>query len=75
MPKYTGDILAQMIYQTRPDLPVILCSGNPQLLGENRDQLPGVVQIIPKPFAWPDMAHAIREALDQGGHAANDENA
>lgn len=63
MPEINGLALAEKIRAQRPDLPIILCSGDqtgiiPLMLGSV-----GIRKFIPKPFVIRDLALAAREAL------------
>jgi PAS domain S-box-containing protein len=65
MPFMTGDVLATKIRATRPDIPVILCTGFSKKITEQVLVKSGVYSCINKPVSKTELAHAVREALDK----------
>lgn len=66
MPGMVGTELAEKIRQLRPDIPVILCTGNsPMVSGETAEQI-GISKFILKPVSRKDLAIAVRQVLDKG---------
>jgi two-component system, cell cycle sensor histidine kinase and response regulator CckA len=63
MPKMTGLELAAELISTRPDLPIILCSGLNQIVSDVTG--PGIKLVIQKPVTRREMAQAIRTVLDR----------
>lgn len=50
MPGMAGPEVCRLAHDIAPALPLVLCSGAPHDL----DQLPGVVDLLPKPFGLKD---------------------
>ncbi len=65
MPGMSGDRLAQVCRELRPDLSVIVCSGSLSVPGLNADYSQGVSECLLKPLTLNELAHAIRRALNQ----------
>lgn len=63
MPQMDGGELARSLIRIRPEIPILLCTGNAESLGPNSDLLPKQ-RILVKPISIEDMSSAIREALD-----------
>jgi PAS domain S-box-containing protein len=63
MPKMTGLELAAELISTRPNLPIILCSGKSHIVSEVTGA--GIKLVIQKPVTRREMAQAIRAVLDQ----------
>lgn len=67
MPKLSGVRFSKQIYQSNPDLPVILCSGDISLV-ENDDYFQaGNRVLLRKPLDAVILATAIRALLDEEG--------
>jgi CheY-like chemotaxis protein len=64
MPNLTGVELAQELMLTRPDLPVILCTGFSETITPLKAKSLGVREFVMKPIALEQMALTIRRALD-----------
>lgn len=64
MPVLTGDKLILEIKQIRPEIPVILCSGNSYVLADSMVKDLGVSSFLDKPILINEIADAIRRALD-----------
>ena len=58
LPAMSGDELKQRLRQTRPDLPVVLCSGRGEEIDEDDQQ-----RVLKKPFGMTDLDDAIEAAL------------
>ncbi len=67
MPDLTGIDLTRLFKTIRPNIPVILWSGNNSSVTEQRARESGVFQVMRKPFKRMDIAVAIRKALDTTG--------
>jgi CheY-like chemotaxis protein len=67
MPKMTGDILARKILKTRPDIPIILCTGYSESISKERALAMGINKFIMKPVLVRELAVAIRDVLAHGG--------
>jgi CheY-like chemotaxis protein len=63
MPKMTGIELVRACHRIRPDLPVILWSGNMAYLEDGKEKVSGVSRVLRKPFKRKDLALAIRDIL------------
>ena len=64
MPQMTGDRLARHVWETRPDLPVILCTGYNEMISEDKANAMGIRKFLLKPVDKEELAVAIRSALD-----------
>jgi nitrogen-specific signal transduction histidine kinase/ActR/RegA family two-component response regulator len=65
MPRMTGIELARELGSIRPGLPIILCSGVSQVVSDTESKRAGIQTVIYKPIRRPEIAQAIRKALDQ----------
>ena len=65
MPKMTGIEFATGLGSIRPGLPIILCSGVSQIVSDSETKKAGIQTVIYKPIRRPEIAQAIRKALDQ----------
>jgi CheY-like chemotaxis protein len=63
MPELTGDRLAKMITNIRPELPVILCTGYSDRLDQRTIADAGVRAILYKPLVKNELAGTIRNVL------------
>ncbi|MCB1186397.1 response regulator [bacterium] len=63
MPGLRGDELVKRIRSVRPGLPVVLCSGNPDVLPPGSATELGVHAVLKKPVDKPQLADCIAEAL------------
>jgi len=63
MPEMTGLELAENLLHTRPDLPILLCTGNGELTTGDRCQDLGIRELVYKPISKQELATAIRRAL------------
>ncbi len=64
MPNMTGEKLAQHLKRIRSDIPIILCTGFSENIGENRARTMGIDGYIMKPMLKNELAKKIREILD-----------
>jgi signal transduction histidine kinase/ActR/RegA family two-component response regulator len=64
MPLMTGDRLAQRIWELRPGVPVILCTGYNELMSEDQAIALGIRKFLLKPVDMDELAAAVRAALD-----------
>jgi CheY-like chemotaxis protein len=64
MPQMTGDRLARHVWEIRPDLPVILCTGYNEMISEDKANAMGIRKFLLKPVDKEELAVAIRSALD-----------
>jgi CheY-like chemotaxis protein len=65
MSKLTGAQLAKEMTAVRPNLPVLLCSGNPQILTETQLKESGARQVLTKPFQTQSLIDALRQIAGQ----------
>jgi PAS domain S-box-containing protein len=65
MPKMTGVQLAQKMRLSRPDLPIILCSGYSDSITPEDAKNQGFQGYLPKPFRSAKLAQTVREALGE----------
>jgi CheY-like chemotaxis protein len=65
MPNMTGIDLAKELGSILPGLPIILCSGVSQVVSDSVTKQAGIQTVIYKPIRRPEIAQAIRKALDQ----------
>ena len=63
MPGVSGVEVARAFKHERPDLPVVLMSGNFDLAHETLRELD--VRELPKPFRKDRLLHCVRDALDE----------
>jgi PAS domain S-box-containing protein len=64
MPGIRGDRLAGMIHEIRPDLPVLLCSGNGERLTAAGGDPPGLTDVLAKPVELDTLLRSVRRILD-----------
>jgi PAS domain S-box-containing protein len=63
MPYLTGAELAQKILGIRPDMPIILCTGQSELINREKALAMGICDYLNKPIIKHDFLSAIRKAL------------
>ena len=63
MPGLTGDVLTQKIHLTRPDIPVILCTGYSEVIDEDKAKALNIDSFLYKPVVIADLLKAIRKVL------------
>jgi CheY-like chemotaxis protein len=66
MPKMTGIDLSREIKRIRSDVPIILFSGLANI-AEEKMKDNGISRYLTKPMSLPQLACAVREALDEYG--------
>jgi signal transduction histidine kinase/ActR/RegA family two-component response regulator len=64
MPQMPGDRLARRLWDIRPDLPVILCTGYNEMITEEQAAAMGIRKFLLKPVDKDELAVAIRTALN-----------
>ena len=64
MPNMNGDMLARKIMQIRPKMPVILCTGYSEVMGEEKARHLGIRSFLMKPLAIQEISATIRQVLD-----------
>jgi CheY-like chemotaxis protein len=65
MPQMSGGELATRILAIRPDVPIVAMSGSSQDVRLDTIKSLGVREYIMKPFSLSDLAHVVREVLDE----------
>lgn len=63
MPYMTGAELAQKILAIRPDIPIILCTGQSELINREKSLAMGVCAYLTKPVLQHDFLSAVHKAL------------
>ena len=66
MPYMTGDMLAEKIWEKRPGLPVILCTGFSESFGRKRQIKDSIKAVLMKPLNMLELSRTIRKVLDGG---------
>jgi PAS domain S-box-containing protein len=64
MPNLTGSELATIILGTRPNMPIILCTGYSELINEQEAKKIGIRTYLKKPVDSSTLTLAIRKLLD-----------
>jgi len=67
MPVMDGFELARIVQAARPELPVILITGRPDLLNRSPRDVPGHFRLFKKPFNGPELLTTVGDAL-RGPH-------
>ena len=67
MPVMDGFELARIVQAARPELPVILITGRPDLLNRSPFDVPGHYRLFKKPFNGPELLTTVGDAL-RGPH-------
>jgi len=63
MPQMTGDKLALKLLKIRPDIPIVLCTGFSERIGEKEARKLGIKQFLMKPFVLKDLGEVVKKAL------------
>lgn len=63
MPVMDGFELARIVQAERPELPVILITGRPDLLNRPPRDVPGPYRLFKKPFNGPELLTIVGDAL------------
>ncbi len=74
MPQLPGDKLARALLQIRPDLPIILCTGFSESVDSKTLNAAGFPALLHKPVLKPQLAEAVRKALDYGKPSSTQPN-
>lgn len=64
MPHMTGEKLAAELIRTRPDIPIILCTGFSRTIDDNKALALGIRAFISKPVLKREIAETIRKVLN-----------
>lgn len=65
MPHCTGVELAEAALAIRPDIPIILCSGYSEYIGQKEAKVKGIRQFLAKPVDKKTLAQCVRQILDE----------
>jgi PAS domain S-box-containing protein len=65
MPKMTGEALAKKLLLIRSDIPIVLCTGYNRAISRERAQAMGIREFALKPLGIRELAHTVRNVLDQ----------
>jgi PAS domain S-box-containing protein len=64
MPKLSGTAMAKQMVAIRPGLPIILFTGNGELVTEKLLKQSGIRRLLIKPVALPELSQIVRDTLD-----------
>ncbi len=64
MPGMTGDQLAIRILSTRPDIPIVLCTGYSERISKEQAYQLGIKGFLAKPFSKSELGRMVRNVLD-----------
>ncbi len=64
MPRMDGIALCRALREHNPDLPIVMMSG---AVGPAELRLPGVRQVLPKPFSADQLLAVVRETFADSG--------
>ncbi len=65
MPNLTGDRLARELLKTRPDIPIIICTGYHEKISPEKIEKMGIKGLLMKPVETAKLSAMIREILDE----------
>ena len=65
MPQMTGIELAREIISIRPDIPVLLCTGNTETITQHKAKAAGINALLLKPLKIGDLAETLRRVFDE----------
>jgi PAS domain S-box-containing protein len=72
MPEMMGDQLATEILKSRPDMPIILCTGYSEYIDKERAEAIGIKHYIEKPVDIGELARIVRQTIDEAKAALLD---
>jgi len=58
-----GDEIAEKILSIRPSVPVVVMTGTPENLPDNKAEAMGICKVLGKPLTRAELGEAIRQAL------------
>jgi len=64
MPQMTGEKLAKKLMQSRPNIPIILCTGYSSKIDAQKAKEIGIKAYLMKPVDQKDLARTVRQVLD-----------
>ncbi len=65
MPDLTGIQLANAIFETCPEMPIIMVTGHSDMIDEEKAQELGLKDFVMKPFRMEELAESIRSVLEK----------
>jgi len=65
MPEMAGDQLARKLLAIRPTLPIIMCSGFSERIGQEQALSIGIKEFLMKPITVAEMSLKVRKVLDE----------
>ena len=65
MPQMKGTELAEKMLELRPDLPIILSTGNAEKIRPDDVSTIGIREVVMKPLRKRELAMAVRRTLDR----------
>ncbi len=65
MPMMTGEQLAKEMLKIRPDIPIILCTGNSFAINDEKVREIGIKAFMVKPVKHDELAKTIRQVLNE----------
>ncbi len=65
MPHFTGIDLAKKILESRPDMPIFLCTGFSQTVTPEKAAQIGIREMLMKPVSMKDLARALQHNLNE----------
>jgi CheY-like chemotaxis protein len=65
MPNMTGDKLARELLNTRPDVPILICTGHSEKMSLEKANEIGIKGLLMKPVMKTDLAKTVRRVLDE----------
>ena len=69
MPDMTGERFANELLHIRPDIPIILCTGDSDTIDKERAAQLGIQAFVLKPVRMSDLTRTVRTVLDRAGTA------
>ena len=63
MPIITGDILASLMLELKPELPIIICIGHSDLLDEDKAEMLHIKALLTKPVDSAELLHHVVNLL------------
>lgn len=67
MPGMTGNVLAERLHAARPDLPVVIMSGDHGQFPDIRSASPHLLRRLSKPFSFRELSNTVSAVLSPGG--------
>lgn len=64
MPAMTGTELSEKIFEIRPDMPIILCTGYSTMIDAKKAEAMGIKALLYKPVSSKELASTIRRVFD-----------